>query len=297
MEDLPKPQADLPLPEKDLPLAEKEITAHSSIKNVFKLNRKWLILGTIIVVILLIGLATAYVLKINNTNKETACSLEVKICPDGSSVGRTGPACEFASCPTPTPDPTADWKTYSYPDLPKNISIKIPSDWNTKKSEGDYTIYKFYSADYKEGSSSSALIPIEKGILLYIYLDSFQTYDDFLESSKKSDQEWNYQNKEELDLNGIKAFLSTGSLTKKYFRSSRADIYYQGFSYRIYLDSNVENNQDTLFKNILTTFKFTNASPTPNDNQTVCTQDAMQCPNGSWVGRTGANCEFKCPTQ
>ena len=29
----------------------------------------------------------------------TACTLEAKICPDGSSVGRSGPNCEFAPCP------------------------------------------------------------------------------------------------------------------------------------------------------------------------------------------------------
>lgn len=28
-----------------------------------------------------------------------ACTLEAKLCPDGSSVGRTGPNCEFAQCP------------------------------------------------------------------------------------------------------------------------------------------------------------------------------------------------------
>jgi hypothetical protein len=33
--------------------------------------------------------------------KPVACTLEAKICPDGSSVGRTGPNCEFAPCPTP----------------------------------------------------------------------------------------------------------------------------------------------------------------------------------------------------
>ena len=30
---------------------------------------------------------------------QTACTLEAKICPDGSSVGRAGPNCEFAPCP------------------------------------------------------------------------------------------------------------------------------------------------------------------------------------------------------
>lgn len=30
------------------------------------------------------------------------CTLEAKVCPDGSSVGRTGPLCEFAECPRNT---------------------------------------------------------------------------------------------------------------------------------------------------------------------------------------------------
>lgn len=30
---------------------------------------------------------------------QTACTQEAKLCPDGSSVGRTGLNCEFAPCP------------------------------------------------------------------------------------------------------------------------------------------------------------------------------------------------------
>ncbi|MDO8521450.1 MAG: hypothetical protein Q7S52_05010 [bacterium] len=29
----------------------------------------------------------------------SACTMEAKLCPDGSAVGRTGPNCEFAECP------------------------------------------------------------------------------------------------------------------------------------------------------------------------------------------------------
>ncbi|MBI3251492.1 MAG: hypothetical protein HYZ62_01110 [Candidatus Andersenbacteria bacterium] len=30
---------------------------------------------------------------------QVACTLEAKLCPDGSAVGRSGPNCEFAACP------------------------------------------------------------------------------------------------------------------------------------------------------------------------------------------------------
>ncbi|MDO8548499.1 MAG: hypothetical protein Q7R71_02400, partial [bacterium] len=33
----------------------------------------------------------------------------------------------------------------------------------------------------------------------------------------------------------------------------------------------------------------------PPAGQVACTADAMQCPDGSWVGRSGPNCEFACP--
>jgi hypothetical protein len=36
---------------------------------------------------------------------ERACQEDAKVCPDGSSVGRTGPDCEFAACPGPAPEP------------------------------------------------------------------------------------------------------------------------------------------------------------------------------------------------
>lgn len=35
-------------------------------------------------------------------NGGTACSMEARICPDGSAIGRTGPNCEFAACPVRT---------------------------------------------------------------------------------------------------------------------------------------------------------------------------------------------------
>lgn len=35
------------------------------------------------------------------TPSPVACTMDAKICPDGSAVGRSGPKCEFSPCPTP----------------------------------------------------------------------------------------------------------------------------------------------------------------------------------------------------
>ena len=36
-----------------------------------------------------------------NEKEPTACTMEARLCPDGSYVGRTGPNCEFTPCPIP----------------------------------------------------------------------------------------------------------------------------------------------------------------------------------------------------
>ncbi|MDB5254325.1 MAG: hypothetical protein JWL80_391 [Parcubacteria group bacterium] len=62
-----------------------------------------------------------------------ACTMDAKICPDGSSVGRQGPKCEFAPCPTTTSLKTfSDGKvTFMYPD---KLSTEYISalDWPPK---------------------------------------------------------------------------------------------------------------------------------------------------------------------
>lgn len=41
-----------------------------------------------------------------------------------------------------------------------------------------------------------------------------------------------------------------------------------------------------------------NRPPATNTDPVFCTMDVKECPNGSFVGREGPNCEFKeCPTE
>lgn len=34
----------------------------------------------------------------------------------------------------------------------------------------------------------------------------------------------------------------------------------------------------------------------PSQGESMCTLDAMQCPDGTWIGRSGPHCTFTCPT-
>ena len=60
--------------------------------------------GKTIIVLVVIGLGAAvwYVLGNPLAGGPVAWTMEGKLCPDGSAVGRTGPNCEFAACPDTT---------------------------------------------------------------------------------------------------------------------------------------------------------------------------------------------------
>ncbi len=81
----------------------------------------------IIIVILVVGVLVLgggiYYFLVKNPQKPVACTQEVKICPDGSAVGRTGPSCEFSPCP----DQTVDWKTYVNDDY--GFEFKYSQTW------------------------------------------------------------------------------------------------------------------------------------------------------------------------
>src|SRR4051812_18409592 len=81
---------------------------------------------TFILLLFLAGLGGYYiglqkyntVASIGSTSpKEKACTLDAMECPDGSFVGRSGPRCEFAPCPTivKSSDTQANWKDYTNP--------------------------------------------------------------------------------------------------------------------------------------------------------------------------------------
>ena len=54
-----------------------------------------------------------------------ACTQDAKVCPDGSSVGRLSPNCDFAPCPA---DNTADWQVFQSQKY--GFEIKYPKDFS-----------------------------------------------------------------------------------------------------------------------------------------------------------------------
>lgn len=71
---------------------------------------KNIIIKLVILVVLVAGFGVWYFLNQNNSEqppvgKPVACTADAKLCPDGSSVGREGPDCQFAKCPQ---EPVAD---------------------------------------------------------------------------------------------------------------------------------------------------------------------------------------------
>jgi len=69
-------------------------------------NIIWIIL--IVILLALVGIV-AYRYG-SSRNQNVACTEEAKVCPDGSTVGRGGPNCEFANCPSENGDSTAGAK-------------------------------------------------------------------------------------------------------------------------------------------------------------------------------------------
>lgn len=80
-----------------------------------------------------------------------ACTLDAKLCPDGSSVGRVGPNCEFAPCPHEHYRIEENGANEKYTDTKYNFSFEYPSDFILKSPQ----LEAFYwsNKDAPEGGS------------------------------------------------------------------------------------------------------------------------------------------------
>ena len=70
-----------------------------------KSNSKYIKIAVILIGVLILLIGSFYALnayirhqELNGNKNGAVCPQDVKVCPDGSTVSRRGPACEFAEC-------------------------------------------------------------------------------------------------------------------------------------------------------------------------------------------------------
>lgn len=88
-----------------------------------------LLVSIIVLAVFLLGAGLLCYLLTQPQENPVVCTLEAKLCPDGSAVGRIGPNCEFAACPGI--DETADWLTYTNQE--NGFEIKYPVNFLNEK--------------------------------------------------------------------------------------------------------------------------------------------------------------------
>ncbi len=64
-------------------------------------NRSLIILAAILAVVLGVLLWLRIVMPGPLANENQICNADAKVCPDGTTLGRSGPNCEFPKCPEP----------------------------------------------------------------------------------------------------------------------------------------------------------------------------------------------------
>lgn len=107
-----------------------------------------------------------------------ACTMEAKVCPDGSTVGRTGPNCEFSACLTIIKKiPTA-----TIIPKPSGVAEKSNSNLKTFTSQALGTTFTYLE---KQGEETIGVKEMENKIYVYTSLTKDPTTGQSLEMFKK----------------------------------------------------------------------------------------------------------------
>lgn len=230
-------QKDLPLPQTDLPRPEKELQQGSEPKAISK--NKWIIFTVLALALLFATLFGGYFLGAASKPKAVACTQEAKLCPDGSSVGRTGPKCEFTKCPTVT----SSWKTFTG----KYFSLSIPSDWNIAKDPVTYDGVTFFENDFLTSSDNKYQLRM--------------TIEDLKNKATLDDLAFNTNTTGKITVGGepaVRELMAVGQSGETY--SGSISINHKGLRYLIEIATKYDkaNNQevDKDIEEMISTFKF-----------------------------------------
>jgi hypothetical protein len=106
------------------------------------------------------------------TPPQKACTMEAKLCPDGSSVGRSGPNCEFAPCPAASIS-LDNWKTFTSNEY--GMSFQYPPEANFYESSsgtGPSNIFKVTYMGTKQKASGRTQTDLADGYILTVSVNA-----------------------------------------------------------------------------------------------------------------------------
>lgn len=168
--------------------------------------------------------------------------------------------------PTPAAYLTANWKTFKK--INYDFEVKYPPNYtisDKRNPDAKTSLQSDYSSIVFRSLTNPALENTKE-----IIINNFQGYERFLGENMDGDIEF--------------------------------EVLFQNASKNNYLDILFTTNQKGYenkieeFRKILSTLKLTNQVLPTLKQGVMCPQDAKLCPNGSYVSRTGPNCEFAmCP--
>ncbi len=239
------PQGNFPLENSVSPDIQTNQSTQTPPTNTTKRNSLGKIISIIIILILLAtsGVAGYFIYKNTvATPERVACTMEAMICPDGTSVGRTGPKCEFSPCPTAIPDPMANWQIFTGEDF----SFKYPNGL-FESNIGSDSVNVYINGDVNNSFGFVKNFRIKE-----LFSNEVGSLEEYLQLYSYN---LNYQ-RSEVDIHNSKfyKFISNPNIETKSVRylTSKGD-----FIYEFYLNYN-NPEYVALLDNILSTFQFTN---------------------------------------
>lgn len=129
---------------------------------------------TYILVSIIIVLVAGTLVWVGMSNKNistVACTMEAKLCPDGSAVGRTGPNCEFTACPDvvlappPTPVATKGDITLGLGQKGKVGDIEITMNSIAQDSRCPVGVQCIWAGEVKANVTLRSLLSIESKVM------------------------------------------------------------------------------------------------------------------------------------
>lgn len=203
----------------------KELTPPMRIPDSPKISRVKMVILGICGIVVIISFAGAYFLGKSSNNEslsptpsEKACTQEAMICPDGSSVGRSGPNCEFEKCPNVTPTPKVNSsldKTYTSSE--HKFQVDYSSDlkmetYNTpqigQNTLGGTVVFSKLGPTQKEGTEFYDGLSITIGVVKKSISDSLKTAAD--KETTPSDPEISTKTPlKEIEINSLSGYETT----------------------------------------------------------------------------------------